>query len=96
MRPSAWPPCAVELQHPAVACSRLERAGTGSSPLCSTRPVRRPPNIPPLPETFQHYRRELGAQVYGAMGIAIEDMKGHDAAVLHNWEFFRAPRPRRA
>ena len=29
---------------------------------------RRPPNIPPLPESFQHYRRELGAQVYGAMG----------------------------
>jgi nitroreductase len=29
---------------------------------------RRPPTIPPLPESFQHYRRELGAQVYGAMG----------------------------
>jgi nitroreductase len=29
---------------------------------------RRPPNIPPLPESFQHYRRELGAQVCGAMG----------------------------
>ena len=34
---------------------------------------RRPPNIPPLPESFRHYRRELGAQVYGAMGIARED-----------------------
>jgi len=52
---------------------------------------RRPPNIPPLPETFQHYRRELGAQVYGAMGISIQDKAGHDAAVLRNWEFFRAP-----
>src|SRR5215469_8818369 len=52
---------------------------------------RRPPNIPPLPESFQHYRRELGAQVYGAMGISMEDKKGHDAAVLRNWEFFRAP-----
>src|SRR5215472_16906226 len=52
---------------------------------------RRPPNIPPLPETFQDYRRELGAQVYGAMGISIEDKVGHDAAVLRNWEFFRAP-----
>jgi nitroreductase len=52
---------------------------------------RRPPNIPPLPETFQHYRRELGTQVYGAMGIAIEDRASHDAAVLRNWEFFRAP-----
>jgi len=52
---------------------------------------RRPPNIPPLPESFQHYRRELGAQVFGAMGIPIEDKAGHDAAVLRNWEFFRAP-----
>jgi len=52
---------------------------------------RRPPNIPPLPESFQHYRRELGAQVYGAMGIAREDTAGHLAAVLRNWEFFRAP-----
>jgi nitroreductase len=30
---------------------------------------RRPPNIPPLPASFQHFRSELGAQVYGAMGI---------------------------
>ena len=33
---------------------------------------RRPPNIPPLPASFQHFRSELGAQVYGAMGIARE------------------------
>ena len=52
---------------------------------------RRPPNIPALPESFVHYRRELGAQVYGAMGIAREDTAGHMAAVLRNWEFFRAP-----
>ena len=52
---------------------------------------RRPPNIPPLPEAFRHYRRELGAQVYGAMGISREDTAGHAAAVLRNWEFFRAP-----
>ena len=52
---------------------------------------RRPPNIPPLPESFQHYRSELGAQVYGSMGIAIEDTARHAAAVLRNWEFFRAP-----
>jgi nitroreductase len=52
---------------------------------------RRAPTIPPLPESFQHYRRELGAQVYGAMGIAIEDTARHAAAVLRNWEFFRAP-----
>jgi nitroreductase len=52
---------------------------------------RRPPNIPPLPEAFRHYRRELGAQVYGAMGIAREGTAGHDAAVLRNWDSFRAP-----
>src|SRR5262249_24328431 len=52
---------------------------------------RRPPNIPALPETFQHYRGELGAQVYGAMRISIQDKKGQAAAVLRNWEFFRAP-----
>src|SRR5215468_2404060 len=32
---------------------------------------RRPPDTPPLPETFRHYRRELGAQVYGAMGLSL-------------------------
>ena len=52
---------------------------------------RRAPNIPSLPERFQHFRRELGAQVYGAMGIPITDTAGHMAAVLRNWEFFRAP-----
>ena len=52
---------------------------------------RRPPNIPPLPESFKHFRSDLGAQVYGAMGITREDKAGHTAAVLRNWEFFRAP-----
>ncbi len=51
----------------------------------------RPPVIPPLPEGFKHFRSELGAEVYGAMGIPREDKVGHDAAVLRNWEFFRAP-----
>ena len=52
---------------------------------------RRPPDIPPLPASFQHFRSELGAQVYGAMGIARGDTAKHTAAVLRNWEFFRAP-----
>ena len=52
---------------------------------------RRPPNVPPLPESFKHFRSELGAQVYGAMGITREDKEGHRAAELRNWEFFRAP-----
>lgn len=50
-----------------------------------------PPNIPPLPESFKHFRSELGVKVYGAMGIPREDKEGHRAAVLRNWEFFRAP-----
>ena len=52
---------------------------------------RRPPNIPPLPASFQHFRSELGAQVYGAMGIAREDREGRAVAVMRNFEFFRAP-----
>jgi nitroreductase len=51
----------------------------------------RPPDGAPLPESFQHFRRELGAQIYPAMGIARDDKVGHAAAVLRNWEFFRAP-----
>ena len=52
---------------------------------------RGPPKIPPLPESFQHYRRELGVQVYGSMGIAREDKAGRTVAVMRNFEFFRAP-----
>ena len=44
-----------------------------------------------LPEQFQHFRTELGSQIYGAMGIAREDKVGRAAAILRNWEFFRAP-----
>src|SRR5262249_52382458 len=43
------------------------------------------PKIPPLPEQFQHYRRELGADVYGAMGIAREDKEGRAVAVMRNF-----------
>ena len=52
---------------------------------------RRPPTGAALPEQFQHFRAELGSQIYGAMGIAREDKVGHAAAILRNWEFFRAP-----
>ncbi len=50
-----------------------------------------PPSIPALPEAFQHHRRELGARVYGAMGVAREDTVARAAAVLRNFEFFGAP-----
>lgn len=49
------------------------------------------PGVPLLPEQFAHHRRELGALVYGAMGIARHDSEARRLAVLRNWEFFRAP-----
>jgi nitroreductase len=51
----------------------------------------KPPRVPELPAAFAHLRRELGAQVYGSMGIARDDTEGRRIAVLRNWEFFRAP-----
>ena len=51
----------------------------------------RPPTGAALPEAFEHFRRELGGQIYPAMGIARDDKAAHAAAVLRNWEFFRAP-----
>ena len=51
---------------------------------------RRPPNIPPLPASFS-ISATSWAQVYGATGISREDTARHAAAVLRNWEFFRAP-----
>lgn len=44
-----------------------------------------------LPPQFAHLRRESGALVYGAMGIAREDAEGRWAARKRNWEFFGAP-----
>lgn len=44
-----------------------------------------------LPESFQHYCQELGAQVYGAMKIARDDKANRQLALLRNYEFFGAP-----
>jgi nitroreductase len=44
-----------------------------------------------LPEAFLPLRQELGALVYGSMGIARDDAEGRRLARLRNWEFFRAP-----
>jgi nitroreductase len=44
-----------------------------------------------LPETFARLRSEVGALVYGSMGIARDDTEGRHIAQLRNWEFFRAP-----
>ncbi|MDV3127116.1 nitroreductase [Mycobacterium sp. 21AC1] len=44
-----------------------------------------------VPESFLPLRRELGALVYGAMGIARSDTEARRQARLRNWEFFGAP-----
>ncbi len=44
-----------------------------------------------LPETYLPLRQELGALVYGSMGIARHDADARRLARLRNWEFFRAP-----
>ena len=49
------------------------------------------PKVPRLPGSFAHMRRDLGALVYGSMGIARHDAEARRIAVLRNWEFFRAP-----
>jgi nitroreductase len=51
----------------------------------------KPPVVPELPELFAHMRRDLGAKVYGSMGITRDDAEGRRIAVLRNWEFFHAP-----
>jgi nitroreductase len=49
------------------------------------------PSVPPLPDHFAHHRQELGALLYGIMGVARHDSEARRLAVLRNWEFFRAP-----
>jgi nitroreductase len=49
------------------------------------------PAVPVLPEAFAHMRRDLGALVYGSMGISRHDAEARRLAVLRNWEFFGAP-----
>jgi nitroreductase len=51
----------------------------------------KPPIVPRLPDSHAHLRRELGAVVYGTMGIDRHDTEARQNAVLRNWEFFRAP-----
>lgn len=62
-----------------LAKALLEKADTAS------------PNVPPLPESFAQQRRDLGALLYGTMGVARHDTEARRIAVLRNWEFFRAP-----
>lgn len=50
-----------------------------------------PPTTLGLPDTFAESRRELGALVYGSMGVARDDAEGRWNAQLRNFEFFYAP-----
>ncbi|MBU8809672.1 nitroreductase [Mycolicibacterium goodii] len=52
--------------------------------------ARRPTSLG-LPEGFGHLRSQLGALVYGSMGIARSDTEARWAAQLRNWQFFGAP-----
>lgn len=49
------------------------------------------PEATGVPESFFPLRQELGALVYGSMGIARHDAEARRLARLRNWEFFRAP-----
>ncbi|MDX1889441.1 nitroreductase [Mycolicibacterium sp. 050158] len=49
------------------------------------------PKVPPLPAEFDHFRRDLGALLYGTMGVPRHDPEARRIAVRRNWEFFRAP-----
>jgi nitroreductase len=49
------------------------------------------PKVPALPAEFDHFRRDLGAILYGTMGVPRDDREARRVAVLRNWEFFRAP-----
>jgi nitroreductase len=48
------------------------------------------PHIPGLPKAFEHYHYELGAEVYGSMGITVADTVRQAAAVMRNFDFFGA------
>jgi len=50
-----------------------------------------PPPTLGLPDSHGHLRRELGALLYGAMGVARDDSEGRWNAQLRNWDFFNAP-----
>lgn len=49
------------------------------------------PSTMGIPEGFAPLRRQLGALVYGSMGVARDDAEGRRIAQLRNFEFFGAP-----
>lgn len=67
--------------------ARRERLGAALAQKVRTTP---PPTLG-LPESHSHLRRQLGALLYGAMGVARDDDEGRWNAQLRNWDFFHAP-----
>jgi nitroreductase len=51
----------------------------------------REPEIAPLPDIFDQVVLDLGAQLYGSLGIARDDAEGRRKARLRNWRFYDAP-----
>jgi nitroreductase len=67
--------------------ARRDRLGAALARTVRSTP---PPDMG-LPESHLHLRRELGALLYGAMGVARDDSEGRWNAQLRNWDFFNAP-----
>jgi nitroreductase len=67
--------------------ARRDRLGAALATQVRTTP---PPTLG-LPESHSHLRRQLGALLYGAMGVARDDDEGRWNAQLRNWDFFNAP-----
>ncbi|MGV0851183.1 nitroreductase [Mycolicibacterium phlei] len=70
---------ATDARRDRLVAALLERASGGF------------PSTVGIPDSYAPLRRELGALVYGAMGIARDDREGRHVAQLRNFEFFRAP-----
>lgn len=51
----------------------------------------REPAAPPLSPEFAKLKYALGAQLYGSLGIARDDVVGRQKAALLNWRFYHAP-----
>lgn len=51
----------------------------------------REPSIPPLHADFEASKHALGAQLYGSLGIARDDIERRRKAIGLNWRFYDAP-----
>ena len=83
----------TKLYETAAAASPLPTSQSLASPSDDSLPGEPDHPATVLPPSLQHYRTELGAQIYGApgLGLAREDVAGRREAVLRNFAFFGAP-----